>query len=346
MSGMFGGRPQTESSNSTSTSAPVLPEYLKPYMTEAASQAQDLYKSGALSPAYYSGSTVAGPSSDTQDYYSAVRSIANGGQPSALQQAAVAQQLGTINGNQLYAESNPYLKSAMNAANSSTIEQFRDSTAPTLMGTFSGAGRLSSGASGNAYAKAAGQLSDSLANSNATMAYNNYNDAANRQQAASQYAPTLAAGDYANANQLATVGALQDNYQQNVIDADVDRYNYNANLPQLSLQNYINLLNGTAGSVGTGSSSVATSAKYGDQTRTQSTLMQGAQLAALLSDVRLKINIDKIGKMKNGLSIYAFDYVFGGARTVGVMAQDVAKIKPEAVMVHPSGYLMVDYGAL
>ena len=63
-----------------------------------------------------------------------------------------------------------------------------------------------------------------------------------------------------------------------------------------------------------------------------------------LSDRRLKSNIKQIGMHPLGIGIYEYDIL--GARDVGVMAQDVLMVKPEAVIQHPSGFLMVDYGRL
>lgn len=61
------------------------------------------------------------------------------------------------------------------------------------------------------------------------------------------------------------------------------------------------------------------------------------------SDRRLKRNIVRLGTSPSGLPIYAFDYVWGGPRHVGVMAQDLLQVRPEAVIATGSGYLMVDY---
>jgi len=69
-----------------------------------------------------------------------------------------------------------------------------------------------------------------------------------------------------------------------------------------------------------------------------------ASIASMFSDRRLKSNIERIGTHKTGLGIYAYD-IFG-ERAVGVMAQDVEKVMPDAVVYHPSGYLMVNYGRL
>jgi hypothetical protein len=66
--------------------------------------------------------------------------------------------------------------------------------------------------------------------------------------------------------------------------------------------------------------------------------------ALSLSDRRLKSNIVKIGTHPIGVGIYEYD-IFGG-RQIGVMAQELLEVMPDAVHQHPSGYLMVDYGRL
>lgn len=59
------------------------------------------------------------------------------------------------------------------------------------------------------------------------------------------------------------------------------------------------------------------------------------------SDIRLKSNINRIGEHPLGIGIYEYD-IFG-EHEIGVMAQELIMVRPEAVRVHPSGYLMVDY---
>ena len=66
--------------------------------------------------------------------------------------------------------------------------------------------------------------------------------------------------------------------------------------------------------------------------------------AAMMSDRRLKSNIERIGTHKLGIGIYEYD-IFG-KRQQGVMADEVEKVMPEAVLMHPSGYKMVNYGLL
>ena len=62
------------------------------------------------------------------------------------------------------------------------------------------------------------------------------------------------------------------------------------------------------------------------------------------SDRRLKSNIERIGTHKLGIGLYEYD-IFGG-RQQGVMADEVEKVMPEAIVMHPSGYKMVNYGLL
>ena len=63
---------------------------------------------------------------------------------------------------------------------------------------------------------------------------------------------------------------------------------------------------------------------------------------AMFSDRRLKRNIKKVGKLSNGLNLYTYIYVWG-EKAIGVMAQEVMKVIPDAVLKHESGYYMVDY---
>ncbi len=69
------------------------------------------------------------------------------------------------------------------------------------------------------------------------------------------------------------------------------------------------------------------------------------------SDSRLKENVRYIGK-KDGHNVYEWDWnqegerLFGDQPTYGVIAQEAAKIAPEAVSRGKDGYLRVNYGEL
>jgi hypothetical protein len=63
------------------------------------------------------------------------------------------------------------------------------------------------------------------------------------------------------------------------------------------------------------------------------------------SDRRLKRYIRRIGRSVNGLNLYSFQYVWGGPFEIGLMADEVARVKPKAVSRDGNGFLMVDYSA-
>jgi outer membrane immunogenic protein len=67
----------------------------------------------------------------------------------------------------------------------------------------------------------------------------------------------------------------------------------------------------------------------------------------LISDARLKRDITLVGRRDDGLGLYRYRYLWSDTVYVGVMAQEVALIHPDAVV--RSGldhYLRVDYGRL
>ena len=79
----------------------------------------------------------------------------------------------------------------------------------------------------------------------------------------------------------------------------------------------------------------------------------GAAGIMALSDIRLKENVKPIGAI-NGINLYEFEYkpefanhpFAGHGKQVGVIAQELQSVRPDAVSVHSSGYLMVNYGVL
>lgn len=72
-------------------------------------------------------------------------------------------------------------------------------------------------------------------------------------------------------------------------------------------------------------------------------LTSGMGRAMQVSDVRAKTDIRRVGETDAGLPIYTYRYKGDGTPRIGVMAQEVARIFPEAVGRHPSGFLAVDH---
>jgi hypothetical protein len=69
------------------------------------------------------------------------------------------------------------------------------------------------------------------------------------------------------------------------------------------------------------------------------------------SDIRMKENIEAIGWLPNGLPVYSWEYkpefkddeYCGHGKFVGVMAHEVEKVIPDAVITRSDGFKMVDY---
>lgn len=98
---------------------------------------------------------------------------------------------------------------------------------------------------------------------------------------------------------------------------------------------------------------------YNSQNAASSNQMSGlmglagtGMMAYAMSDRRVKENIIKIGALDNGLNLYSFEYKpewkeeAGHGKFVGVMADEAETVFPEAVIIRPGGYKMVDYGVI
>ena len=64
------------------------------------------------------------------------------------------------------------------------------------------------------------------------------------------------------------------------------------------------------------------------------------------SDIRLKHDITLLGYLDDGLGFYRFSYNGSDKAYVGVMAQEVRQLVPEAVVRGRDGYLRVYYDQL
>jgi hypothetical protein len=68
--------------------------------------------------------------------------------------------------------------------------------------------------------------------------------------------------------------------------------------------------------------------------------------ASVPSDRRVKTDIVRVGMLRAGIPLYRFRYFWSDEVHVGVMAQDVLAVVPEAVVIDASGIMRVDYRRL
>jgi hypothetical protein len=78
----------------------------------------------------------------------------------------------------------------------------------------------------------------------------------------------------------------------------------------------------------------------------------GTMTGVWASDRALKTNIVRVGDHPLGFGLYLFDYKpehqaeWGSGRRFGVMADEVERVRPDAVMRHADGYRVVAYGRI
>lgn len=206
-------------------------------------------------------------------------------------------------------------------------------------------------------------------------------------------APTIQGLPYNDINNLFGAGAAQQGLQQQDINSDVSRWNFNQTLPYQQLSQYLgaitgnyggqttapffgggagnvlgaglagaSLLGGNSGGLGGlfgggaaslggdfggGGAALGIADSVANSTAAAGGLgdigsLLGAGLA-ISSDRRLKTDIEEIAKLANGLPLYKFRYRGDPRMVIGLMADEVEKVRPEAVVDGPFGFKMVNY---
>lgn len=223
----------------TQTQATGPSPMITPYLQYGAKQAASLYQSN--SPQYYPGQTVANQSPLTQAGNQAASALA-------------------MNGNQAENAGNGYLASVLspnyvntqNANQAALNKSISDAIIPQVNAQFSLGGRYGS-------PDQAGTMTTALANAIAPQMYGQYQANQQIQNSAAGMAPGYAQQQQSEIQGLQNAGAAQDQYNQSLVDANVNRWNYNQNLAGNKLAQYM----GIVGNPVWGSNSTATSSQPG-----------------------------------------------------------------------------------
>ena len=268
MGGGGGGKGGGGESETTSSSAPWSAQI--PYLIGGKNsqgeevkgvfpEAARLYESGGLAGEFYPGQTVADESGYTTQARQMIANRATNGDANIdnaassmaniLNDGALANNSGLNLLNQYAGSTNPYIDSL--------YSQAANKTNAAINSNFSANGRYGSGAQASAIADADQNLANEMysnaynqAVSAAGTAANAYNQGIASQIAAASPAQSLSNQAYTDASQLAQAGTSLDDYNQSVVDADVDRWNYNQQRDMTALQNYLNLVGGSYGGQG------------------------------------------------------------------------------------------------
>lgn len=122
--------------------------------------------------------------------------------------------------------------------------------------------------------------------------------------------------------------------------------NFGNNIQNQFADSYLGKLLGLAG-LGVQSGSVLGDAgKYQKSKSKEKPGLLSFAPGVAASDRRLKTNIEKVGEYPDGLGQYEFDYIWGGTRQRGVMADEARVLRPEILGPQIAGYDTVDYSKL
>ena len=210
-----GSNPQ----NITTTTSAEPSEFVRPYVTEAFDQAQNLFQSST--PNYF-------PAQTYTDFAPETTAALNLASARALSNPLLASSQGEINkilqGQYLSPTSNPYLQNLYN--------QMAGDVTSGVQSQFSKAGRLGSAANQAVLAQELGDL--------ATKVYApNYQQERANMMAATQLAPSLAAADYQDIQALGGVGQTKEAMEMAQIQDAMARFDFEQQKPYYKLREYL-----------------------------------------------------------------------------------------------------------
>lgn len=372
MPGGGGGGTQTSTQQVNTNMGPWQPQ--QQYLGEVFQSAKDQFDHTS-EQGYYPGKTVAGfTPAQSQGYQNIIdRGLAG----SPLMPAANKTALDTINGSYLDPATNPWIKKTFDAAAADVTRSYQNTTAPQTDAAFAAAGRYGSGA----YARMRGNNEQALGTTLENLGTGIYgeNYARERQNQINQTnnVGNLIQASYLDDTAAINAGGAVQGQNQKEIDAEVARYNYERDKYWQNLARYKALVDGSYGQSGTtttvatqptpqgntagmalggilGAGSVAgqlgwspfgaagAAGAAGGASSLGGTLAAASPLLAG-SDRRIKRDVNLIGKTFDGQNLYSFRYIGDDKPYVGLMAQEVEKRDPAAV-VEIEGVKFVDYG--
>lgn len=334
----MGGSSSPSKTSTTTTPWSGVQPYLKDYLQQGQQVSQTPFQ-------FYSGDQIAPFSPEQQMGLGMQTQRAIQGSPVAS--AAQRNITNTLQGQYMTPETNPWLQTGVNQA----------------LGDVRGRiGKQFGNASFGGVADQ-GMLARNLGAAEANVYGQNWEDERMRQMQAAGMAPTLGNLDYQDIAALQGVGGVRQQLAQDYLNQASGLYGDYIGYPAQQLDAYGNVVRTGMGGGSTTTGTAPGAAKPNRLAGAASGALMGAQIGsaipgigtaigavggglmgAIASDVRLKSNIKRIGTHKKGFGIYEYD-IFG-RHEVGVLAQEVEQVMPEAVTLHPAGYKQVYYAML
>jgi len=229
---LFGGSGGQQVQERTTTTTNQIDPMLRPYVEFGLGEARRLYETQG--PSYFPNQTYVSPSGTTLSALQAGEQRAMAGSP--LLRAAQAENLANVQGQ--YLSGNPFFQGAFNPAARAAQQSYYDAI-QNVTSKAASAGRYGSGAYGQLTDRAGGTFANALTDVAGKLAYQNYSDERARQAAATAAAPSMAEADYGDIQRLLAIGQGREGYEQTALQDQINRYNYEQNLPQAKLQSFL-----------------------------------------------------------------------------------------------------------
>ena len=341
--------PQQQQTSSTTVSGPN--PAITPQLDQLKGSIWSWYQNNPTAPAYYPNGPVAPQSDQTVAANTALYNRGVNGMGYGIVPAAKGQVADTVGGKFLDINSNPYFQKSLAASFQPGVENLTNTILPGIDSKFAGSGRTGSGAHFDTTMRAVKDLEQTQSDAAAKAAQGQYDAERGRQYQALGLLPSFQAMDYQDIGAQGQAGANTDAYAQRKLDDANAKYKYDQTaqadwLTQMSQR----LLAMYPGGQTSGNSTSFAMPSSNPTSSIMGGVMGGAGLAlqALplfgFSDARLKDVHKRVGLTDDGIPLYLYTYKGEREPRVGPMAQEVARVKPDAVHRHESGYLMVDYG--
>lgn len=261
----------------------------------------------------------------------------NASQNTASSQASQGYLGNVLSGQFLSPQSNPYLQATIEAAQRPALAAFQEVTMPNIRAQFTNAGQQLQGQGSSPFMETQRQaerdLMNSLSDISTNIAGQNFQAERSRQQEAAALAPQVQRQEVDQLVAGLQAQALPMLIEDLGIERGIAEFNQRINTLLAALQTGVQAaspstqtIDGTAGSPG-----LLQGAAQG----------LGASLGSMFSDRRLKSAIRRVGTHPLGIGVYTYD--IGGEPSIGVMADEVAQVMPEAVHVGEDGYQRVHY---
>ncbi len=215
-----------------------LASYVEPFVQAGLTGASQLYESGG--PEFYPDATYTPFANQTER---GLQLLEMQGTPSQTTNFGTLLD-DTLKGNFLSPTTNPYLTDTYNQAADEITDTFTDRVLPALSAQFGRAGGSGSQIQAEIATNAAGKLADSLAKLQTNLYGQNFQQERGRQMQAGGMLPMYSQLARQPIMDQLQVGRAVEGKAREVLQDEINRFNYYQTRPEINLQNYLRNISG------------------------------------------------------------------------------------------------------